>query len=178
MWAFPWELADYASYVASSREWERAALKFWHQPSWSNGAEAGAALLTSMGDAAALLLPGIPATGGHARMAAGLLIKKVPIHHIATNKNWVSGGRWSERFEPLFERAGMTLEDGLNKVGVPNHYGPHPDAYHEAIHRALVEATDGLDGQAYTDALQSALRQLREDVATPGSALNKLLTER
>ena len=58
-----------------------------------------------------------------------------PVHHIATNKNWDSparGGPWSPRFEKLFKKAGMSLDDAANKVAVPGHRGPHPEAYHEA----------------------------------------------
>ncbi len=65
--------------------------------------------------------------------AFGKTSKKGPIHHIATNKNSVSsvrGGPWTPRFERIFKRAGITLQNAVNKVRVWGHKGPHPEAYH------------------------------------------------
>jgi hypothetical protein len=101
------------------------------------------------------------------------------VHHIATNKNWVStlqGGPWSPIFDKIFKKAGMTLEDAANKVSIPGHYGPHPEAYHQAIFEKLSNATDGLSGQAYKDALLKELAVISQQVQTVGSKLNKLLT--
>ena len=38
-------------------------------------------------------------------------------------------------------KAGMTLEDAANKVEVPGHSGPHPEAYHKAVYTRLEKAT-------------------------------------
>src|SRR6266487_1571670 len=73
------------------------------------------------------------------------------IHHICTNKNCISaatGGPWTPRFEAIFEKAGMTLEDGLNKIPVAGHGGSHSERYHQAIFDRLVKRTNGLDGAA------------------------------
>jgi hypothetical protein len=105
---------------------------------------------------------------------------KDPIHHIATNKNWVStarGGPWSPRLDALFQKAGMTLEDGMNKLSLPGHFGPHPEAYHAAVFKRLKDATEGLSGADYTKAFKAALSKLADEVNTPGTELNKLLTE-
>jgi RHS repeat-associated protein len=102
-----------------------------------------------------------------------------PLHHIATNKNTISaatGGPWTPRLEPLFKKAGMTLEDGLNKIRIPGHAGPHPAGYHRAVFRRLTTATEGLSGEAYTKALQRELDAIGREAAALGSALNKLLT--
>ncbi len=110
---------------------------------------------------------------------AGVPLKDAPIHHIATNKNWVStltGGPWSPQFEKIFQKAGMTLEDAANKVAIPGHAGPHPEAYHRAIFDRLSNVTDGLSGQAYKDALLNELGQISQDAQTLGNPLNSLLT--
>jgi len=102
-----------------------------------------------------------------------------PIHHIATNKNFKSalnGGPWSARFEKMFRRAGMSLDDALNKVRVPGHKGPHPEIYHSTIFDRLRAATNGLSGNAYNQGLRSELRKLAAELRTPGSLLNKLVT--
>jgi hypothetical protein len=70
----------------------------------------------------------------------------------------------------------MTLKDAANKVRVPGHHGPHPEAYHQAIYDRLRAATNGLSGRAYKDALCKELDAIAKDAATVGSALNKLLT--
>lgn len=95
------------------------------------------------------------------------------------DKNCVSttsGGPWTPRFEAIFDKAGMSLEDVLNKVVVPGHRGPHPEIYHQTVYDRLIGATDGLSGEAYKLALQSELRAISQEVATAGSVLNKLLT--
>jgi hypothetical protein len=102
-----------------------------------------------------------------------------PLHHIATNKNWIStlnDGPWSPVFEKVFEKAGMTLNDAANKVNIPGHFGPHPAGYHRAIYDRLLSATDGLSGQEYTDALIKELSTIAKEARTEGTQLNKLLT--
>jgi hypothetical protein len=72
----------------------------------------------------------------------------------------------------------MTLEAAANKVRIPGHFGPHPEAYHQAIYDRLTAATNGLSGQAYKDALLKELDKLAKEAATYGTELNKLLTGR
>lgn len=101
-----------------------------------------------------------------------------PIHHIATNKNFISsvrGGPWSGRFQRLFDRAGLDMNDALNRVRIPGHAGPHPEAYHRAVLDRLTQAVQGTSGSAYRQALETELRSLARDVATPGNILNDLL---
>jgi hypothetical protein len=105
---------------------------------------------------------------------------KGQVHHVATNKNYVStkqGGPWSPKFEEMFKKAGMTLEDAENMVKVPGHHGPHPEAYHQAVLDRLQDATDGLSGDAYTTAFRAELARLRAEAATQGTKLNNLLTQ-
>lgn len=106
-------------------------------------------------------------------------ITKPTLHHICTDKNRLStvcGGPWTPRFEAIFEKAGMTLEDGLNKVYILNHRGPHPEAYHQAVYDRLVSATNGLSGYAYKNAIESELGVIGREASTPGTLLNRLLT--
>jgi hypothetical protein len=102
-----------------------------------------------------------------------------PVHHIATNKNTIStssGGPWTPRFEKLFKKAGMTLEDAANKVAIPGHKGRHPEGYHQEVFDRLSNATKGLSGDAYSNALRKELDAIRKDALTPGSKINKYLT--
>ena len=71
----------------------------------------------------------------------------------------------------------MKLEDSLNKIAVPGHAGPHPEAYHQAVFDRLLSATNGLSGPAYRDALQTEIRAIGRDIQAPGSVLNQLVTK-
>ena len=102
------------------------------------------------------------------------------IHHLATDKNLIStlrGGPWTPRFEAIFNKAGMTLQDAANKVEIPGHFGPHPEAYHQAIFDRLTSATAGLSGPGYEAALRAELNAVASEAQTAGSILNKLLTQ-
>ena len=106
------------------------------------------------------------------------IASKAPIHHICTNKNCVSlarGGPWTPRFEAIFQKAGMNLDDALNKIAVPGHKGPHPEAYHQAVFRRLESTTSGLNGGAYRHALRTEIQAIRGELLTPGSLLNQLV---
>lgn len=106
---------------------------------------------------------------------------KAPVHHVMTNKNSIStarGGPWTPRFADMAKRAGMTLDDAANKVAIPGHRGPHPQAYHEAVFDRLRTATRGLEGDAYSGAFRRELDAIRTEAATSGSPLNRLLVPR
>jgi hypothetical protein len=70
----------------------------------------------------------------------------------------------------------MSLDDAVNKIRVPGHRGPHPEAYHQAVFDRINQATDGLSGSAYKSALETELGAIGKEAATSGSTLNKLLT--
>jgi len=64
-------------------------------------------------------------------------------HHIGTianKKSALRGGPWTPRFEDLFARAGMRLQDAENIVPIRGHRGPHPERYHEIVYKRLRDA--------------------------------------
>lgn len=103
-------------------------------------------------------------------------------HHLCTNKNDKSesnGGPWTPRFEVLFERAGMRLEDPANIVYLRDHRGPHPEEYHREVFKQLEGALGICKSQADCRArLMRALDKIAGEVCTPGSKLNKLASRR
>jgi hypothetical protein len=108
-----------------------------------------------------------------------LIIQQV--HHICTDKNCVSpnsGGPWTPEFRKMFDKAGLSMQDELNKVWVAGHQGPHPAEYHREVFRRLNLATRGQTGDAYSQALKDELSAIGKDIQTPGSDLNKLVTKK
>jgi hypothetical protein len=107
--------------------------------------------------------------------------KKPEVHHIATVENEKStarGGPWTPLFKRLFDKAGMSMEDPANKVGLTGHHGPHPQAYHEIVYTRLKAATDNCAHQQDCAlALRQALRKLAAEIVKDGSNLHTLLTK-
>jgi hypothetical protein len=101
-------------------------------------------------------------------------------HHLATNKNLdsnTSGGPWTPRFALLFGLAGLDLDDEANLVNLLNHFGPHPEEYHEEVHERLRRALGGCKAKPQCKAaLLEELRRIADEVCTPGSRLNRLIT--
>ncbi|AKF79200.1 hypothetical protein MFUL124B02_01815 [Myxococcus fulvus 124B02] len=102
-------------------------------------------------------------------------------HHIATNKNDISGARggpWTPVFRKLFARAGMKLKDSENIVEVLGHKGPHPQRYHEHVEERLSLALGRCRKvEDCRKALTSALRSLAREAQTPGTRIHGLLTQ-
>jgi len=114
------------------------------------------------------------------------LLTDGPIHHIATDKNWVKNPRWSSKFDDLFKKAGMSLQDIANKLVLPGHKGPHPQDYHEKIFEALMEAAEGaasgMQGLAaeaaqevMEEAMQKALLTIASRLCNKNDPLTKLI---
>jgi hypothetical protein len=105
---------------------------------------------------------------------------RVENHHIGTianKKSTLRGGPWTQRFEKLFAKAGMRLNDAENIVPIQGHKGPHPQRYHEIVYRRLDEAL----GECSTIAecrgrLTKALKRLANEISTTGTELNRLVT--
>ncbi len=101
-------------------------------------------------------------------------------HHIGTianKKSTLRGGPWTPRFEDLFARAGMRLQDAENIVPIQGHRGPHPQRYHQFVYRRLQVALG--DCRAIAECRENLTRELRAlagEIATPGTELNQLVT--
>ncbi|WP_225413004.1 AHH domain-containing protein [Stigmatella hybrida] len=104
----------------------------------------------------------------------------VETHHIATicnDKSTARGGQWTPRFRRIFARAGMTLDDPANRMPLLGHYGPHPERYHQIVHKELADATAACRSVAACRArLKEALKELAKEIATPGTELNRIIT--
>lgn len=102
-------------------------------------------------------------------------------HHLATNKNEISdlrGGPWTPLFAAIFAQAGMSLDAGENQVFLKGHGGPHPEEYHEEVHRRLREAIkDCKTRQLCRARLVDELKRISDEVYTPGTRLHRLLTK-
>jgi HNH/ENDO VII superfamily nuclease len=100
-------------------------------------------------------------------------------HHLCTNKNDISesnGGPWTPRFEKVFARAGMDLDDPANVIYLRDHKGPHPEAYHREIFKRLNDELGVCRTRAECRAkLMDELDRIAGEVCTPGSTLNKLI---
>jgi hypothetical protein len=101
-------------------------------------------------------------------------------HHLATNKNDIStvqGGPWTPVFKRFFDKAGMSLDAAENLVYLKGHKGPHSEAYHSEVYRRLERALKGCRTTAQCkSALVDALKELANDVCTPGSRLHQWVT--
>jgi hypothetical protein len=101
-------------------------------------------------------------------------------HRIATRTHWKapeSSRPWPVRFEELFERAGMDLEDPLNLIYLQEHAQPHSEAYHQEIFDRLQATLEGCgDQETCGDVLRMALRRLKAELCTPDTELSSLVT--
>src|SRR5262249_51253110 len=64
-------------------------------------------------------------------------------HHLMTNKNRISeaaGGPYTQKFEALAKRRGITLKDPANIAELEGHVGPHPE-YNAEVYRRMSNAT-------------------------------------
>jgi len=111
---------------------------------WALAGEGGAVAVSLVGRSGALVLTEAELVAlAQAGQVSGLALQMLylargQLHHIATDKNWISdssGGPWSPVFEEYFEGAGLELNDPANLVEVEGHVGPHPRAYHEEVLR-------------------------------------------
>jgi hypothetical protein len=102
-------------------------------------------------------------------------------HHLATNKNGdssVRGGPWTPRYERIFAKAGMSLDDDANKVNLLGHFGPHHEEYHGEIFRRLEDAIRFCRTQQQCKSrLLEELRRIADEVCTPGTRLHSLTTK-
>jgi hypothetical protein len=102
-------------------------------------------------------------------------------HHLATDKNDSSplrGGPWTPRFQQLFNKAGMILDDPANRVYLAGHQGPHSEEYHFEVYQRLEAALGRCPSTAQCKMrLREELLRIRNEVCTPGSLLHRFLTK-
>ncbi len=107
--------------------------------------------------------------------------KRPDVHHIATvenEKSTLRGGPWTQRFNQIFDKAGMSMEDPANKVTIEGHKGPHPEAYHKEVYGGLREATSTCRSPLdCRNALVTELRRMAQELTDRSSKLYKLLSE-
>jgi A nuclease family of the HNH/ENDO VII superfamily with conserved AHH len=149
---------------------------------WNWGTATFAQAVTGEG---ALVVAGVAAgsVSGALRSACTDGTTKPPgyqTHHLATVENELStarGGPWTQRFALLFAKAGVNLEDPVNKVTLSGHFGPHPEEYHNEVFRRLYEAIEECETQQQCrDRFAKALKKIADEVCTPGTKLNQLIT--
>jgi hypothetical protein len=72
----------------------------------------------------------------------------------------------------------MKLRDSENIVKVAGHKGPHPERYHDYVFVRLTEALgDCRQISTCRNLLTNELRKLAKEVQTPGTKLNRLVTQ-
>ncbi|HEX5748052.1 MAG TPA: AHH domain-containing protein [Archangium sp.] len=102
-------------------------------------------------------------------------------HHLATDKNSIStlrGGPWTPLFEDFFEMAGMSLDAKENRIYLKGHKGPHPKEYHDEVYNRLQRAMRNCGTLAQCRSrLVTALKQIADELCTPGSHLHRLITK-
>ncbi|NRD56583.1 AHH domain-containing protein [Corallococcus exiguus] len=137
-------------------------------------AEVSAIAVSASGEVTLALAPNAVAMSAKGRNVP--VPVEVHEHHIATNKWWEAthnGGPWSPRFQELFDRAGMSLDDGANTVRVPGHKGPHPREYHETILRRLKTALGRCQSIAQCrNSLTKELQNLGREILQEGTDLH------
>jgi hypothetical protein len=101
-------------------------------------------------------------------------------HHIGTVENakatW-NGGPWTPRLKVLFDKVGLSMDSKYNRVKVFGHVGPHPPEYHQIVFDRLRTVFSRCS--AYQECRAEFIRELERlgaEIATPGSALNDLVT--
>ena len=108
------------------------------------------------------------------QMLGNLVLASTQKHHIATNKNWIQGKKWSSNFKELFDRGGLDLDDAINKVDLPGHQGPHSQGYHQWVYDRLSAATRGLKSQEEIRAvLEAELDAIRVEIQANPALLNQ-----
>jgi len=74
----------------------------------------------------------------------------------------------------------MTLQDQANKILVEGHADPHPQEYHETVFNRLDSAVSGLTPNTpqYETALRNELGRISNEIATPRTQLNNIVTKK
>ncbi len=145
-------------------------------------AEVGSVAVPAEGAVTITLAPGALAMAARGTSAGSTapVDAEGPWHHIASDKFGTStnnGGPWTPRYQEIFDRAGMSLDDAANQVRVPGHKGPHPREYHEEVYERLDEATSTCKSiERCREALTKILGVLAREISKQGTRLNRMVT--
>ncbi|MDF9407233.1 AHH domain-containing protein [Pelotomaculum isophthalicicum JI] len=71
---------------------------------------------------------------------------------------------FTEKFEQIFNRAGMSLQNEKNIFFLEGHVGRHSLKYRQYVLRRLNEATMDLSGEDYKNALLKELDELKDEL--------------
>jgi YD repeat-containing protein len=98
-------------------------------------------------------------------------------HHLATNKNFRAGRKWSIAFKSIFDRANMSMNNKANIMEIEDEVlaachrtrarggrTHHADAYHQWVHDRLSRAVGTLEGEQAASALRDELRRIEAAV--------------
>lgn len=155
--------ADWAADWSQDDSWSTRESNQWVTIAALRGAYGAFDIGIPFTDASINLLdvPGMILASGGAEILPGdnggydnVMSKPLQIHHIASPKSALKG-----KFEKIFKTAGMSMEDGANKVTI-RHSGRHNAQYHKYVLKRLEVATDGLTGKAAEKALKGELDRL------------------
>ncbi len=100
------------------------------------------------------------------------------LHHIATDKNRISGNQWTSKFDDLFNNADISISaEDANIVRITNHKGSHNDAYHQIIYDRLSRSVQQFQPHTpqYREALIETLDAIRADLLTPNHPLRGMI---
>lgn len=84
-------------------------------------------------------------------------------HHIASDKSKKSG--FTAKYQELFDRAGMSLQDPDNIVELEGHKGAYTKKYKQKVLDYLTDVLSGIDKndkEKNEEALRNALKELRQ----------------
>ncbi|NLW27979.1 MAG: hypothetical protein GXY93_11355 [Hungateiclostridium saccincola] len=71
---------------------------------------------------------------------------------------------YTEAYNEIFERAGMSLQDDVNIVYLEKHKGAHTKVYKQYVLDYLTGATEGLTGEEAKTALTRTLNELKNQL--------------
>lgn len=70
------------------------------------------------------------------------------------------------------------MNSSLNRMALPGHFGPHPQAYHQYVSNFLSNAIAGIqDSNTRREVFEDALARLAAECGRPGTYCNSLLTK-
>ena len=84
-----------------------------------------------------------------------------------TKRNWTKN--WGTLSQEILDNSnlGATVKQaGANRVYLPDHFGPHPEVYHQRVFERLQDVTKALEAgsEAYSTAVKSELAAIAQEL--------------